>query len=241
MVIKAPDKEGSNYYNYKHQHSIVLMAIADANYKFIYINVGSLGRNNDGGVFADCEFSKALYANQLNLPAPRPLPNRSTPVPFCIVADDAFPLRPNIMKPISSRLQGVPERIYNYRTSRARRIIENAFGISSARFRVLRRSIELPPEKVRAIVCAVCVLHNFLISRGSSRIYAPPETFDHENGDGTTTRGSWRNGQSDNAVIIGEPLQPIPRSSSSNSRAIQNEFLEYFNREGQVPWQHLYI
>lgn len=50
-------------------------------------------------------------------------------MPFMIVVDDAFPLNKHIMKPYSQVGLTPESRIFNYRLSRARRIVENAFGI----------------------------------------------------------------------------------------------------------------
>nr|CAH7732404.1 unnamed protein product [Callosobruchus chinensis] len=190
--LKAPANSGSLNFNYKHSHSIVLLGLADANYQFTYINVGSAGRNSDGGVYVNSRLSKALENNSVNIPQPKPLPGRRRPVPYVVmVADDAFALKPYMLKPLAFKNQGVAERIFNYRLSRARRITENVFGIVPARFRVLRRNIELSEQKATQIVCAVCVLHNFIMSRKQSALaYAPNGTFDVDNEDGTITPGS---------------------------------------------------
>lgn len=51
IMIKPPPNSRSYYFNYKHSFSIVLLAVIDADYKFIYIDVGCNGRVADGGVF----------------------------------------------------------------------------------------------------------------------------------------------------------------------------------------------
>lgn len=51
------------------------------------------------------------------------------------------------------------KRVFNYRLSRARRVIENTFGILATKFRIFWRSIV---EKVTKVTQAACALHNFL-------------------------------------------------------------------------------
>lgn len=75
------------------------MGIADAKYKFTYIDVGANGRISDGGVFNRTSFFKTLPDHKISLPAPDLLPGREVPIPYFLVADDAFALSNNLMKP----------------------------------------------------------------------------------------------------------------------------------------------
>lgn len=62
------------------------------------------------------------------------------------------------------------ERVFNYRLSRGRRVVESRFGILATRFRMLLISIYLPPETVKTIVLAACTLHKMLGTRRKNPI-----------------------------------------------------------------------
>lgn len=164
VQIVAPHNSGSMFYNYKGTHSTVLLVVADAKYNVIYADVGCQGRISDGGVFSCTTLSKKIKTGKLDFPPPQTLPGRAIQVPVLFVADDAFALSPIIMKPYPGQKSGSssPERIFNYRLSRARRIVKNVFGILSARFRVLLITINLHPDKVESVVLSCVYLHNFL-------------------------------------------------------------------------------
>lgn len=136
------------------------------------------------------------------------------------------------------------QRIYNYRLSRARRIIENVFGIMSNRFRVLLQPISLDAEKTKKVVLAACVLHNYLITTNKQK-YAPANTFDHYNNNGELIPGDWRQNEASNTTMFG--LESINETSdatmpvSETPKNIQKEFLNYFIEEGEVEWQYRMI
>jgi hypothetical protein len=56
----AAPNSGSKFFSYKHGLSVVLLALADARYKFAVVDIGSYGGNSDGGIFAHSELGKYL-------------------------------------------------------------------------------------------------------------------------------------------------------------------------------------
>lgn len=84
--------------------------------------------------------------------------------------------------------------IFNYRLSRARRIIENSFGILAARWRIFRRPMLAEPDRAVCYTKAAIALHNFLRTEESS-VYCPPGFVDAEDGTGNAIDGSWHRDQ----------------------------------------------
>ena len=94
IAMKASKHSGSMFCNYNGSFSIVLLALVDADYKFTFVVVGSSGRISDGGVLWKSCLQAALDNNSLAVPPATYLPERSAPLPYFIVADEAFPLNP---------------------------------------------------------------------------------------------------------------------------------------------------
>ncbi|XP_055918180.1 uncharacterized protein LOC129950311 [Eupeodes corollae] len=226
--IVKPTKSGSYYFNYKKQFSIVMMALVNANYEFLGIEVGINGRASDSGVFGQSQLKYNYDEGLLNLPEPEKLPLSDDVLPYVIVGDDAFPLLENLMKPYSRHHLTKQERIFNYRLSRARRIVENAFGILANRFRVLHTTINLAPDKAAIITLACCYLHNFLIKKNLCYLnkYEYNET----------------NCSTDDKSAILTDLQPINSGNITvNAANIRHKFCSYFNTIGSVDWQDKYV
>ncbi|KAK3919919.1 LOW QUALITY PROTEIN: Protein ANTAGONIST OF LIKE HETEROCHROMATIN PROTEIN 1 [Frankliniella fusca] len=172
---------------YKGTHSIVLLAMCDAKYRFIMVDIGARGRENDGGVFAKSDFGKA------------------------------------------------------------RRVIENAFGILSARFRILRHTTVASETLAQNIILATVALHNLHLQREDSippkqRLYGPPGYADKFKSNGFIKKGRWRN---DSEMLdkfylkLGE--QEVDRSNPTHDDElspilIREKFLRLFIHE-PVPWQ----
>ncbi|XP_050693866.1 putative nuclease HARBI1 [Eriocheir sinensis] len=231
IAIRCPPNGGSRYYNYKGFHSIVLMAVADADYKFLFCDVGATGCSSDGGIFSATTLREALEKNTIGLPAPEPLPGDDKPIPFFLVGDDAFPLREWMMKPFPSRNLGRPERIFNYRLSRARRIIENAFGIMASRFRCLLTTIPLHPCRVESVVLACCTLHNLMRVRYRSHHDTLMDEEDPQSH--AVTPGAWRDGD------VLTSLEPLTRNTANTPGKALRSYLRGYvcSPAGSVPWQ----
>lgn len=75
------------------------MAIANANYEFLMVDIGANGRVSDGGVFSNTSFYEEFQENKINILEDDYLPGINGKIPYVFVADDAFPLLNNLMKP----------------------------------------------------------------------------------------------------------------------------------------------
>ena len=144
-----------------------------------------------------------------------------------------------MMKPYPFQNLTIPQKIVNYRLSRARRVIENAFGIAAARFRIFQRPIITRVSTVKSVTKAITALHNFLMYKyqvsDNENQYCPPNYVDSDGLQGVVP-GQWRVEENQ---IMG--LRDIDRLGSNNysknAKLIRDEFREYFIEEGAVDWQ----
>ncbi|CAH2009654.1 unnamed protein product [Acanthoscelides obtectus] len=182
IIIRNAPHSGSEYFNYKGTFTIILFASVDENYSFRYNDVSTKGRTSDAAVFSNSSLNAALQANLLNFPKNG-----------VFVADDAFPLKTFILEPYGrTTCLSRKQKNFNYRLFRARRIVENAFGILASRLRIFEKSIPLAIDKVDILVKTACALHNWLRTTSSEK-YTEMGALDVE--DFNAARiipGSWR-------------------------------------------------
>lgn len=239
VVMQKPKHAGSEYHNYKQTESIVLMGICDSAYKFIFVDIGQSGSQSDGGIWELSTLGSALLHGRINLPNPSILPGDSSGVaiPYTFVADEAFPLKPYLMRPFPGKQLGDDSRrVFNYRLSRARRVIENTFGILVHRWRLLLRPTIAEPPKVVKLVKAACVLHNFLRTVQDQQ-HTPQGFVDAVDVDGNIREGFWRASQ---LATLGD-LGYSSRSATQEGDRIRKHLVTYFSNEGTVPWQLAHI
>jgi len=164
-----------------------------------------------------------LQTDDIHLPQDRPLPNdqNGQALPYVLVGDAAFPLQRHLLRPYPGRGLDVNKRIFNYRLSRARRVVESAFGILAQRWRIFHRKINLLPENVVRVVKATVILHNLLQKNCS--MTSDSEDFWNPN-DLVSLRSSRHHGS----------LQ-----SRRNGAKVRDAFKDYFHSAaGAVHWQN---
>ena len=78
----------------------------------------------------------------------------SKTLPYVLLEDDISHLKPWVMKSYPGKHLDEAQLAYNYRLSRARRTVENAFDILTAKWRILRRTIKANVDLVDKIAKA---------------------------------------------------------------------------------------
>ena len=223
VIIHAPNRSGSIYYNYKGTFSVVLLALVDASYKFISVDIGAYGHQSDAGIFSNSELGRSLAPpNSLHLPNDSPITDSPylDSLPYVVVGDEAFPLQRHVLRPYPGRNCSEEQLVYNYRHSRARRIVECAFGILAARWRVFHTKIACKVETVVKIIKATTVLHNMLQSESTPN--SEPGDLDGIHADGL------------------KDLRGHGTRGTKEASQIRDAFMHYFVAN-PLSWQNDYV
>lgn len=145
----VPDKSGSKNFNYTKYFSQVLMAWINADYKFVFIYIGSFGAMSDSIIFKDSKMGQMLEQNWLKTLYQV---MKLVVMSFYVVADEAFGLSKQVLHPYAKNNLTVLKRIVNYWHTRARRLVECIFGILANKWRILQRPLEVNNEFCDSII-----------------------------------------------------------------------------------------
>ena len=164
VMIQCPFNSGSLFYNCKSYFSIVLLAVATADYRLVMVDVGAYRSSNDSGFLNHTIFFKQCRNKNLDVLPSRQLPNdtEDTHVPHVLLGDEAFPLTCHLMRLFARNALTNERYIFNYRLSRARRVVGNAVGTLANCLRLYHHCIYLNPDNVTKVVKATVVLYNIL-------------------------------------------------------------------------------
>ena len=170
--------------------------------------------------------SGMLENGQLKIPATKfRVDGSEIDIEHMVIGDEAFPLKPYLMKPYPARVLNDTRRIYNYRHSRARRAVECAFGILACKFEIFQRPMRIQPDKAVLVTKAAVVLHNFIRRRDGHLIDRQSDV----------TYEVVRENEQGLRPISHDKCQ---KRSTDKALAIRDTLATYFSGEnGSVPWQ----
>ncbi|KAL2103178.1 hypothetical protein ACEWY4_000046 [Coilia grayii] len=153
--IKPPSFHRLDYLNYKGFYSVNMQAICDSSGKFLDIFVGYPGSVHDTRILK----SSSFY-----------LGRRYPPNGYFILGDGGYPCLETpicLMTPYREPVDDRVQRRFNYHHSKARSIVERAFGVMKTRWRAtLFRALEVSPTFVPQVIATCAFLHNVCIENG---------------------------------------------------------------------------
>lgn len=189
------------------------------------VDIGAEGRQSDGGIFKNSNMGKCFEQKAFKLPNAKPVEMEGPSLPYVLLGDEAFPLSTYLMRPYprSGELD-LSKKVFNYRLSRARRMVESAFGILAARWRIYRKPIIASVANARKIIQATVALHNFIISN-------------EKNGQ---SRNTYTRVTPEDCNIFSQGLSSLPvcrNRSIKTGIEVRDAYLEFFMDTGALPFQ----
>ena len=169
IPIKCPpggQESCKEYHNFKNFFSIVLMSMIDARYRFIWGSCGYPGNSHDSIILQ----STSLWSD---IKEGKVLPfftqeEENIHIPPLILGDSAFPFETFLMKPYTHAVLAKEQRYFNYSLSRARMIVEGAYGQLKGRWRLLLNKTEGNLLQTRTATLACMVLYNICLDMGDT-------------------------------------------------------------------------
>ena len=126
---------------------------------FIDVYIGWPGRVHDARVFRNSSLFQKASRGQLLPDWPKYFGR--VKIPLVLLGDPAYPLLPWLMKPYTHHAALTPkQKNFNRRLSKARVVVEQAYGRLKGRWRCLLKRLDHLTENVPYVVSTCVTLHN---------------------------------------------------------------------------------
>jgi hypothetical protein len=126
--------------------------LADTNCCFTLVDVGAYGRENNSS-------GKAFGSGDLNVPPMRNIAGTGISVPLYCVGDEAFRLKPNLIRPFLRRELDFAKTIFNGKLYSTRQTIECVFGLLTKKFGGFQKAFETNVEVTDRKTKSACVVY----------------------------------------------------------------------------------
>lgn len=151
--INRPLEDEETYVNRKQYHSLIIQAICDHSKMFIDVCCGEPGSLHDARVLRRSSlFRKAQTPNYFG--------------EYFLLGDSAYPALNWLVTPFKDNgCLTEEQKIFNFKLSSTRMVIEHAFGLLKGRFRRLLHISNFDVNICKKIIMACCILHNICITQ----------------------------------------------------------------------------
>ena len=163
IPVIEPKNDPNDYYNRKQFHSTFLQGVAGADGRFIHVSTGYAGSIHDARVLRMSSLLNEVEDWTI-LVSPVIRTGTVEEIRPLLVADPVYKLSNWCMKPYpETRAIAPSQRTFNKALSRARVVIEQAFGMLKGRWCCLLVKLEESVDKIPLTIITCCILHNICI------------------------------------------------------------------------------
>uniref|UniRef100_A0A1A8U6R9 Zgc:113227 n=1 Tax=Nothobranchius furzeri TaxID=105023 RepID=A0A1A8U6R9_NOTFU len=157
----------TDYFNRKRWHTLILQAVVDGKGLFWNVFVGLPGSVTDVRVLRLSSIWD--LASRGNLFPDYSIQIAGVDFGYCILDDSAYPLQDWLLKPFTDTGRLTEQQLlFSKKFSRARVVVENAFGRLKGRWRCLLKRNDCDVSLVRSMILTCCALHNLCESHGEN-------------------------------------------------------------------------
>ena len=167
IPIIAPQEYHCDYFNRKGWHSIILQGVVDGKGIFWNVFAGLPGSLHDARVLRLSTLWELASGGNHFRAHTRNI--GGVTAGYYLLGDSAYPLQNWLLKPFQDTGRLTAEQhLFNKKFSRARVVVENAFGRLKGRWRCLLKRNDCDVQLVKSMVVTCCALHNLCENHGET-------------------------------------------------------------------------